>query len=260
MPAKKGFSRAPPPSPIQDPTEGLPEKFSALSISDDKGVPVPPSFPPPPISAKPVILPPVKKANKRNEEHVIVDSWEDEVSDGSEGDVVVIGRKGWRRWDDDTADDSDDKGRGEDSDKTPTPKVRSKSFSSAALPFEPRPNTKAFSLGSPAPPPSQEGEPAPGGSRIWDSDPPSPLSGVKSFSAEGEPQKKRPPMTDVVARRMIANALGIKVPMLTAEQKEYEASMKDQLKKKRERKREEREATKKEKEEAERRRWEGWEG
>lgn len=202
------------------------------------------------------MLPPQKKANKKKEEPVIIDNWEDEVSevsDGSEGDVVVVGLKGGRRWDDDSVDESDG---GEDAD---TNRNTSKSTPSPLLPPGPPPNTKASSLGS-STPSSRKATPAPGGSSSWDSDPPlftSPPSGMKSYAA-GEPEKKRQPTTDAVARRLIANALGIRAPKSTAEQKEYEASMKAQLKKKREKEKEERDARKREEEEVERRRREVW--
>jgi hypothetical protein len=45
---------------------------------------------------------------------------------------------------------------------------------------------------------------------------------------------RRPEKTDAVARRMIASALGVKVPKLTEEQKAYDKAIRDQEKKRRE--------------------------
>ena len=263
MPPKKG-SRKPPPSSSthQDPPEGLPQKFSELTISDDNDALMSPTSPPA-ASTKPVMLSPQKKPNKKKEELVIVDSWEDDVSDvsdGSEGDVVVVGPRGGKRWDDDSVDELDDEDWGKDSYTNPNTKVTSKSFSSPPLPPAPPPNTKASSLGSSASS-SRKATPAPGGSPSWDSDLPlftSPPSEMKPPYAAGEPEKRRQPTTDAVARRLIANALGIRAPKSTVEQKEYEASMKAQLRKKREKEKEEREVRKKEEEEVERRRREVW--
>ncbi|KAK1825715.1 hypothetical protein QBC39DRAFT_366218 [Podospora conica] len=58
---------------------------------------------------------------------------------------------------------------------------------------------------------------------------------------------KRPEKTDAVARRMIASALGVKVPKLTEEQKKYDQAMRE---KERRRRAEEKERLKKEEEEA----------
>lgn len=236
-----------------DPPEGLPQKFSELSISDFNDAPVSPTSPPA-VSTKPVMLSPQKKVNKKKEEPVIVESWEDDVSDDSEGDVVVIGPKGGRRWDDDSVDEFDGDDGGKDIDTNPNIKSWSKSLPSPPLPPGPPPNTKASSIAS-STSSSRKATPTPGGSSSWDSDPPLFTSGMRSPYSAGEPEKRRQPTTDAVARRLIANALGIRAPKSTAEQKEYEASMKAQLKKRREKEKEDR---RREEEEVERRRKEVW--
>jgi len=58
---------------------------------------------------------------------------------------------------------------------------------------------------------------------------------------------KRPEKTDAVARRMIASALGVKVPRLTEDQKKYDQAVRE---KERRRRAEEKERLKKEEEEA----------
>ncbi|KAK0643514.1 hypothetical protein B0T16DRAFT_459651 [Cercophora newfieldiana] len=63
----------------------------------------------------------------------------------------------------------------------------------------------------------------------------------------GVPEKKRPEKTDAVARRMIASALGVKVPRMTEEQKKYDQAMREKERRRRE---EERALQKKKEEEA----------
>ncbi|EHA54984.1 hypothetical protein MCOR27_005846 [Pyricularia oryzae] len=67
---------------------------------------------------------------------------------------------------------------------------------------------------------------------------------------------RRPEKTDAVARRMIASALGVKVPKQTEEQKAYDKAMREKERKRRE---EERELEKKRLEEAEKAKKAIWE-
>ncbi|KAI6351515.1 hypothetical protein MCOR25_009886 [Pyricularia grisea] len=67
---------------------------------------------------------------------------------------------------------------------------------------------------------------------------------------------RRPEKTDAVARRMIASALGVKVPRQTEEQKAYDKAMREKERKRRE---EERELEKKRLEEAEKAKKAIWE-
>lgn len=48
------------------------------------------------------------------------------------------------------------------------------------------------------------------------------------------PERKRPEKTDAVARRMIASALGVKVPRMTEEQKKYDQTMREKERRRRE--------------------------
>lgn len=66
---------------------------------------------------------------------------------------------------------------------------------------------------------------------------------------------RRQPTTDAVARRLISSALGIRAPRATQEQREYESTMKAQLRKKREHDRDE---ERRRAEEVERRKKEVW--
>jgi hypothetical protein len=59
------------------------------------------------------------------------------------------------------------------------------------------------------------------------------------------PERMRPEKTDAVARRMIASALGVKVPRMTEEQKKYDQAIRE----KERRRREEEKATQRKKEE-----------
>ena len=70
---------------------------------------------------------------------------------------------------------------------------------------------------------------------------------VVTGGSGGAREVKRPEKTDAVARRMIASALGVKVPRLTEEQKQYDQAMRE---KERRRRAEEKERLKREEEEA----------
>jgi hypothetical protein len=70
--------------------------------------------------------------------------------------------------------------------------------------------------------------------------------GMDGGTSAGD-NKIRPDKTDTVARRMIASALGVKVPKMTEEQKAYDKAMKEKERKKRD---EERESKKRREEEA----------
>lgn len=92
----------------------------------------------------------------------------------------------------------------------------------------------------------------------------SPTAATYPLSAPGPGQldgpssepTKRPEKTDAVARRMIASALGMRVPKLSEEQKAYEKAMKERERKRRE---EERDKEKKREAEAEEARKSVWE-
>ncbi|TGJ84750.1 hypothetical protein E0Z10_g4041 [Xylaria hypoxylon] len=70
--------------------------------------------------------------------------------------------------------------------------------------------------------------------------------GYQDAQEDGGP--RRPEKTDAVARRMIASALGVRVPKLTDEQKAYDRAVREKERTKRE---EEREAERRRKQEAE---------
>jgi hypothetical protein len=58
---------------------------------------------------------------------------------------------------------------------------------------------------------------------------------ASSSGGQSRDPNKRPEKTDVVARRLIAGALGIKAPRLTDEQREYNRVIREQEQKRRER-------------------------
>ncbi|KAK1991528.1 hypothetical protein LX36DRAFT_685430 [Colletotrichum falcatum] len=77
-----------------------------------------------------------------------------------------------------------------------------------------------------------------------------------SAPAAGSGSARRPEKTDAVARRMIASALGVKVPRMTEEQRAYDRAVKEKERKRRE---EEKAAEKRRLEEAEKARAAIWE-
>ncbi|KAH7375851.1 hypothetical protein B0T11DRAFT_14105 [Plectosphaerella cucumerina] len=105
---------------------------------------------------------------------------------------------------------------------------------SAAVP--PSPSPAAQGPGSKAPPPTpstpsynKTSDP----SLPWDSNPRSHASPSPSASLDDD-GRRRPEKTDAVARRMIASALGVKVPRMTEEQRAYDRSVREQERKRRE--------------------------
>ncbi|TPX14996.1 uncharacterized protein E0L32_004826 [Thyridium curvatum] len=85
---------------------------------------------------------------------------------------------------------------------------------------------------------------------------PMPSSPGYSSGDSSSNERRRPEKTDAVARRMIASALGVKVPRQTDEQKAYDKAVREKERKRRE---EERAAEKKRLEEAERAKKAIWE-
>ncbi|KAF6821536.1 hypothetical protein CSOJ01_00039 [Colletotrichum sojae] len=126
--------------------------------------------------------------------------------------------------DDDEEEEGEEQQEGEedakpqnDGAKAPPPTPISPTYGSASRSFPPYDNT------NPTGPPTQSSGPGAGA--------------------------RRPEKTDAVARRMIASALGVKVPKQTEEQKAYQKAIREQERKRRE---EEKEAEKRKQEETER--------
>lgn len=84
----------------------------------------------------------------------------------------------------------------------------------------------------------------------------SPPSGQDTGSPGRQYPERRPEKTDAVARRMIAAGLGLKVPKQTAEQKEYQRSIREQERKRRDKERAEEQRRKDEAERAKAAVWE----
>lgn len=83
-----------------------------------------------------------------------------------------------------------------------------------------------------------------------------PSSISAALAASSVEEQKRPEKTDAVARRMIASALGVKVPRQTEEQKAYDKAMREKERKRREEERESERKRLKEVEKAKRAVWE----
>ncbi|KAK1987990.1 hypothetical protein LZ30DRAFT_684193 [Colletotrichum cereale] len=141
----------------------------------------------------------------------------------------------WEDEDVDEEEDNDDDDREEregaagpqtDGSKAPPPTPISPTYSAADRSFAPYAAVDAYAPSAPAP--------AGGGN-----------SGVR-----------RPEKTDAVARRMIASALGVKVPRMTEEQRAYDKAVKEKERKRRE---EEKAAEKRRLEEAEKAKAAIWE-
>ncbi|KAJ9131549.1 hypothetical protein NKR23_g11706 [Pleurostoma richardsiae] len=62
----------------------------------------------------------------------------------------------------------------------------------------------------------------------------SPVSQNVGQNTDVSGERRRPEKTDAVARRMIASALGVKVPKLTEEQRAYDKAIKEKERKRRE--------------------------
>ncbi|KAH6687984.1 hypothetical protein F5X68DRAFT_206656 [Plectosphaerella plurivora] len=121
------------------------------------------------------------------------------------------------------ADSWEDESSGSEDDTQPGQKD-----TSSAVPPSPAPQGP----GSKAPPPTPS---TPSYSSA--SDPSLPWAASTSTSrspAVDDDERRRPEKTDAVARRMIASALGVKVPRMTEEQRAYDRSVREQERKRRE--------------------------
>ncbi|KAF8474648.1 hypothetical protein BDZ91DRAFT_711410 [Kalaharituber pfeilii] len=155
------------------------------------------------------------------------DSWEDQVSDVEEGEVPPTKWKSTAN----IAPTTDN-----------TTSISISTTARAAYQTSSRPPSSS-SPSSIVPPPFLSS---------WDQTPePTPIT---SDSAP----KRRQPTTDAVARRLISAALGVRAPRATKEQKEYEASIKEQLRKRQEKERQERAERERAEQEVERRKREIW--
>ncbi|KAK1594358.1 uncharacterized protein LY79DRAFT_154449 [Colletotrichum navitas] len=65
-------------------------------------------------------------------------------------------------------------------------------------------------------------------------DPSAPFASSAPAAGSGSSGARRPEKTDAVARRMIASALGVKVPRMTEEQRAYDRAVKEKERKRRE--------------------------
>lgn len=141
--------------------------------------------------------------------HVVADSWEDEdLSSASEAGDDDHGDDNQRHASDHDEDREGLRGSKSVGTSAPPPTPMSPTYGSK-VPFPLTANTTpAFDL------PLDTGSYTPRG--------------------PGPAEPKRPEKTDAVARRMIASALGVKVPKRTEEQKAYEQAMRDKEKRRRE--------------------------
>ncbi|KAL0944278.1 uncharacterized protein CTRU02_202165 [Colletotrichum truncatum] len=130
-------------------------------------------------------------------------------------------------WEDEDLDDDEDEEEvksQDDGSKAPPPTPISPTYNSASQSFPPYGNTDA--------------------------------TGATIPSGAGSAGPRRPEKTDAVARRMIASALGVKVPKQTEEQKAYDKAIREKERKRRE---EEKAAERKRQEETERAKVAIWE-
>ncbi|KAL8382680.1 hypothetical protein RB595_006456 [Gaeumannomyces hyphopodioides] len=162
----------------------------------------------------------VVKTNMSKEKEV-ADSWEDEDI-SSESDA-----------EDGAADDS-----------RPSPATADLDGTKAPPPTPISSDYKVSTGGTQAPPPTPINPNHQ--SAVFKGSQPSSISAALAASSVEE--QKRPEKTDAAARRMIASALGVKVPRQTEEQKAYDKAMREKERKRRE---DEREAERKRLEEAE---------
>ncbi|EFQ27643.1 hypothetical protein CGRA01v4_02974 [Colletotrichum graminicola] len=137
-----------------------------------------------------------KKPAAKKIKEPVADSWEDEdVDDEEEGG------------------NDDDKGEREgtatpqaDGSKAPPPTPISPTYSAADRSFSP----------------------------YAAADPSAPSASSSPAASSGSSGARRPEKTDAVARRMIASALGVKVPRMTEEQRAYDRAVKEKERKRRE--------------------------
>ncbi|KAK2022856.1 hypothetical protein LX32DRAFT_676996 [Colletotrichum zoysiae] len=145
-----------------------------------------------------------KPAAKKTKEPV-ADSWEDEDVDDDEEEE-----------EEEEKDDDDDKEEREgtatpqaDGAKAPPPTPISPTYSAADRSFSPY--AAAVDPSAPFAPPA-----------------------AAAAASGGTSGLRRPEKTDAVARRMIASALGVKVPRMTEEQRAYDRAVKEKERKRRE--------------------------
>ncbi|KAK0619849.1 hypothetical protein B0T14DRAFT_566658 [Immersiella caudata] len=145
------------------------------------------------------------KTQKTKKAPAVADSWEDEdVSSGSKAGSDKDG--------DSASDDEQDQDR---------KATRSTGQAGTAAP-PPTPMSPTYGSKHPFPPSAASGDAS------FDSPYGADVGGA------GVPEKKRPEKTDAVARRMIASALGVKVPRMTEEQKKYDQAMREKERRRRE--------------------------
>lgn len=144
-----------------------------------------------------------KSKPKPKKREALIDSWEDDESSSSEAEAET---------------------------KPPTPPVHSDSV-----------NQDGVAAPPPTPLSPSYGRHGPSGS-IGNTAPWLASSGTGGGYGYGDAQNdsgaRRPEKTDAVARRMIASALGVRVPRPTEEQKAYDRSVREKERKRREEKRE----------------------
>ena len=165
---------------------------------------------------------PPSKSHKAKKAPAVADSWEDEdVSSSSDG-----------------GDDNQDGASGSDDEQNHDRKPsRSGGGQTGTAAPPPTPMSPTYGSKHPFSQPTVNSGPL-------DQPPYTDASGGTSTAASA---LKRPEKTDAVARRMIASALGVKVPKMTEEQKKYDQAMRDKERRRRE---EERELQRKKEEEA----------
>jgi hypothetical protein len=158
------------------------------------------------------------KSKPKPKKHIVADSWEDEDSSVSEAE-----------------------------DEPPTPSAKSDTQEGVAAP-PPTPISPSYERHGPDGELNKNNAP-------WIAS--SSTDGGYNFrDAQDEDRIKRPEKTDAVARRMIASALGVRVPKQTEEQKAYDRAVREKERKRlaedRKKREEEREAERRRQEEAER--------
>lgn len=160
---------------------------------------------------------PVPRAKAAKKSSPVADSWEDEAddSDASDTDATPVADTGGSRLAGTSA---------------PPPTPMSPVAASAKRPFSP----SVFAAAA-APTPGFTIPPFDG------------ASPAATAAAAGTGPSKRPEKTDAVARRMIANALGMRAPRATEEQRAYDRAVREKERKRRE---EEKEQERKREEEA----------
>lgn len=148
------------------------------------------------------------KVEKTKKAPAVADSWEDEdVSSPSEGSSDKEDHASGHSASDDER----------DQDRTTS---RSSGQAGTAAP-PPTPMSPTYGSKHPFPPATSSGD-------SFDS------PYAVDVNRDSALEKKRPEKTDAVARRMIASALGVKVPRMTDEQKKYDQAMREKERRRRE--------------------------